>query len=206
MTCSSGDFFCTEYVHLISAELLLGFLVEEEAAVVATTGRVDLSPNCATSMLCGKKYYLRAFFLAVFSRTNHPPLSLPRTVRFAGDGAPRRAVEASFELGRTHNPSAFAYERRSKLAAARTEAAEKAGEFNHWATEAEKHIQHKVFTYSTEGFRSLRERRLCVQRSRKVVPLRIPFYLVVSWGAQSVILCFSRWFLAHPRRERELGL
>ncbi|CAM9645307.1 unnamed protein product [Ascophyllum nodosum] len=55
-----------------------------------------------------------------------------------------KAVEASFELGRTHNPSAFAYERRSKLAAARTEAAEKAGEFNHWATEAEKHIQHKV--------------------------------------------------------------
>lgn len=64
-----------------------------------------------------------------------------------------RAVEAAFELGRTNNPSGVAHERRSKLAKARKEAVEKAEEFDHWAAEAEKHIQHKVRVARCRGFR-----------------------------------------------------
>lgn len=55
-----------------------------------------------------------------------------------------RAVQLAFELGRDRNPSSVAYERRSKLAKARGEATEKTTEFNHWASEADKHIEHKV--------------------------------------------------------------
>lgn len=55
-----------------------------------------------------------------------------------------RAVQLAFELGRERNPSILAHERRSKLSKAKTDAASKAGEYNHWATEADKHIDHKV--------------------------------------------------------------
>lgn len=53
-------------------------------------------------------------------------------------------MQLAFELGRERNPSGVAHERRSKLGKTRGEASEKANEFNHWATEADKHIEHKV--------------------------------------------------------------
>lgn len=56
----------------------------------------------------------------------------------------RRAVNLAFELGRERNPSVVAHDRRSKLAKSRVEVGEKMKEFNHWATEADKHIEHKV--------------------------------------------------------------
>lgn len=53
-------------------------------------------------------------------------------------------MQLAFELGRERNPSVLAHERRSKLTKTRAEVADKTGEFHHWATEADKHIDHKV--------------------------------------------------------------
>lgn len=53
-------------------------------------------------------------------------------------------MKLAFELGRERNPSVVAHDRRSKLAKSRVEVGEKTREFNHWATEADKHIEHKV--------------------------------------------------------------
>lgn len=55
-----------------------------------------------------------------------------------------RAVKLAFELGRERNASIVAHDRRSKLSKTRVEVEEKTREFNHWATEADKHIGHKV--------------------------------------------------------------
>lgn len=53
-------------------------------------------------------------------------------------------MQLAFELGRERNPSVVAHDRRSKLSRARSEVADKTQEFDHWATEADKHISHKV--------------------------------------------------------------
>lgn len=55
-----------------------------------------------------------------------------------------KAVQLAFELGRERNPSAVAHERRSKLSKTRAEVSEKMAEYSHWASEADKHIDHKV--------------------------------------------------------------
>ncbi|CAM9439856.1 unnamed protein product [Ectocarpus fasciculatus] len=55
-----------------------------------------------------------------------------------------RAVQLAFELGRERNPSILAHERRSKLTKTRAEVSDKTEEFHRWATEADKHIDHKV--------------------------------------------------------------
>lgn len=53
-------------------------------------------------------------------------------------------MQLAFELSRERNPSVVAHDRRSKLAKTREEVTTKTQEFNHWATEADKHIEHKV--------------------------------------------------------------
>lgn len=53
-------------------------------------------------------------------------------------------MQLAFELGRERNPSILAHERRSKLTKTRAEVSDKTEEFHRWATEADKHIDHKV--------------------------------------------------------------
>jgi len=61
-----------------------------------------------------------------------------------------RAVKLAYELGRERNPSVVAHDRRSKLAKSRVEVGKKTREFNHWATEADKHIEHKASEHPFE--------------------------------------------------------
>ena len=85
---------------------------------------------------------------SLLTRTRLPPF-LTRTVSFAFlllflSFYSQRAVQVAFELGRERNPSVIAHERRSKLSKTRVDVSEKMAEYNHWASEADKHIDHKA--------------------------------------------------------------
>ena len=92
----------------------------------------------------------------------------------------RRAVQLAFELGRERNPSAIAHERRSKLSKTRDEVSGKMAEYSHWASEADKHIDHKACFELTPFFCWKKWRGGCVcahvmhGRSRMTIDPRIP--------------------------------